>query len=341
MIHLYNQHKLDNNKIPEYNKIIQDANNSTCAISIDDKIKGLGFLVSLPININNRYISGLLTSNKSLSNNDLIVGKKIQLYFKSINIKTDFTISENTFVFSCDFLGFSFVEIDVSFSYDFKYLRILEEPFDKQNILVYQFNKEKNFDFIEGYTLGFYGTYILFKVKDSYVHNAICTPIISLSEDSFGDIIGIITYGSIKFENDIHTFLNINFILRAIKCLVHQNKIKPSETLSQAKKLTLTEIHVLRKEGLKETENQNVFISPGSQGITPLWFYRTHYAWYWTSIEPKNIKNEELKMCNWSLIQGNFPIKAIGGMWNGLEPAQRNVVLIKFLLNSGLKFLMD
>ena len=82
------------------------------------------------------------------------------------------------------------------------------------------------------------------------------------------------------------------------------------------------------------------FISPGSLGITPLWFYRTHCAWFWTPAEPKNLNMEELIICNWSLIQGNFPIKAIGGLWNNMAPAERNIALIEYLIKSGLRFLL-
>ena len=112
-------------------------------------------------------------------------------------------------------------------------------------------------------------------------------------------------------------------------------------TASLAKKLSLIESHILEKEGLKSTDNPDVFISPGSLGITPLWFFRTQYAWYWTPKEPKKFNLDEMKKVNWSLIQSNFPIKAIGGLWNGMAPANRNVILIQFLINSGLRFLAE
>ena len=73
--------------------------------------------------------------------------------------------------------------------------------------------------------------------------------------------------------------------------------------------------------------------------VTPLWFYRAHYSWYWTPKEPKNYKIDEIKKCNWSLIQENRPITAIGGEYNGSQPAERNIKLIKFLIESGLHFL--
>ena len=221
------------------------------------------------------------------------------------------------------------------------YLRILEDPIEKQKICDCQVNQEGELTFHDGNSIGFYGALILYNINDQQEDNILCNPIISLSQDSFGDLVGIKQSTSLIFENNIYSALNIKIVLRSIKSLIHQNKINPKETLSDAKKLSLTEIHFLRKEGLKETENPNVFISPASQGITPLWFYRTHYAWFWTPTEPKNFTMEELIKSNWSLIQGNFPIKAIGGIWNNLAPASRNVILIKHLIDSGLRFLLD
>ena len=177
-------------------------------------------------------------------------------------------------------------------------------------------------------------------LANSNLNNSECTPIISLSQDSIGFVIGL-NNNNIDKDNNTHKAININIILRSIKGLVHQNKITSLETLSLAKKLSLTELHVLRKEGLKDTENPYVFISPGSEGITPLWFYRTHYAWFWTPTKPKNFTLDEIKKCNWSLIQSNFPIKAIGGMWDNSEPASRNIILIQFLIHSGLRFLNE
>jgi hypothetical protein len=186
---------------------------------------------------------------------------------------------------------------------------------------------------------GFYGTYILYLINDSYKKIVNSSPILSLSDNFFGELIAIniyIQYGETAYWQG----LNINIIIHAIRALVHQNKITKEETLSEPKKLSPTEMHVLKKEGLIETENPNVFISPGSIGITPLWFYRTHFAWFWTPSKPKTFSLNDLNMVNWSLIQPNFPIKAIGGIWNNAAPARRNVVLIQFLINSGLRFLM-
>ena len=316
--------------------------NAICEIIINDNIKGFGCLVSLPILTDNKNHFGILSSSKILPKTELKINKTIKLNFKETQKIYDFTIDEKSLLFSCPFIGASFMEIPPGFIKDIEYLEIWENPNEKQTILACQINQEGGMDLCKGNTISFFGYHILYDINGSYKENAIGTPIISLFGDSIGKIIGLNQNDTLIGENnEKYSVINIDIIMRAIKGLVYKNKIKPSETLSDAKKLSLNELHILRKEGLKETDNPNLFISPASQGITPLWFYRTHYAWFWTPTEPKNFSMEELLKCNWSLIQDKFPIKVFGGLWNNIPPADRNIVLIKHLINSELKFLLD
>ena len=311
-------------------------------ISIDNKIKGYGFLVSLPININNRYLYGLLTLNQTLSKKDLTINKKINLYFKEINLSYDYIISENNFVFTCNFINISFVEIPLNTIKKVKYLRVLEEPYKDQKICICQIDKKGILNFCSTISKELYGTYILSEINGSCENSATGLPIISLSEGFLGDLVAInerFFYDKQIKNKYLVMNININIIIRAIRSLIQQNKNTKEETLSDAKTLSQIEIHVLKNTGLIGTENPCVFISPGSLGVTPLWFYRTHYAWFWTPTQPKTFSLNNLKFVNWSIIQPNFPIRAIGGMWNNAMPAQRNVELIKFLINSGLRFL--
>lgn len=81
-----------------------------------------------------------------------------------------------------------------------------------------------------------------------------------------------------------------------------------------------------------------MFISPGSKNITPLWFYRTNHAWYWTPTDPKEFKN--IILSNWLIIYPGGSLKVIGGYWNGQEPADRNIELIHWLESTDFKFLI-
>ena len=80
-----------------------------------------------------------------------------------------------------------------------------------------------------------------------------------------------------------------------------------------------------------------IFISPSSLFVTPLWFYRTNYAWYWT---PKEPNDDNIDISNWIIIYPGCSLRVIGGIYNGAEPAQRNINLIHWLENTGLDFLV-
>ena len=101
--------------------------------------------------------------------------------------------------------------------------------------------------------------------------------------------------------------------------------------------LTKKEIKELNKKGLKETSKSEIFISPESDGVTPLWFYRTNYAWYWTPTEPKN---NNIEKSNWIIIYPGCSLKVIGSYWDGIEPAERNINLIHWLETTGYDYLI-
>ena len=328
---------INNNE--QYISGVQKILNSICEIIINNNIKGLGFLISLPINMGDRYLYGLLTSNLILSKNELNINQELILNFKNSKNIFKYTILQDTFIFTCPFLDVTFLEIPLNTFKSVEYLRIWEEPIKGQELISLQLNTDNKIHLTNGKFEEFYGYYLIYKLNSSYP-NLICSPIISLDKNSLGDVIGI-CQNQLVWNNNKYSAININIVLRGIKALIHQNRTTHLHTASFAKKLSLIESHILEKEGLKSTDNPDVFISPGSLGITPLWFFRTQYAWYWTPKEPKKFNLDEMKKVNWSLIQSNFPIKAIGGLWNGMAPANRNVILIQFLINSGLRFLAE
>ena len=225
-------------------------------------------------------------------------------------------------------------------------LQIYEEPIEKQNILVSQINQGNIFEIFKGDITENFGTNLLFNINGTYENIAIGTPVISLSVTGclFGKVIGIKVDNFLSGEeNDKFAAHNINIFLESIKSLVYSQKISPEETLSEPKKLSLKEKRKLKDKGLKEIDNNNdiIFESPASQGITSLFFYRTHYAWFWTPTELKEFSKEKILKCNWSLIKQNLKIIAIGGKYDKVEPAPRNVTLIEYLISTNLDFLLD
>ena len=334
----------DSNEIPNSDLLIpgiKKVAKATCKIKIN-KTQINGFLVSLPINLGKRYLYGLMTVNQILSAKYLKEGNKLNLYFEDSKQYINFTVPKNYFVFTCPFLDVSFVEIPLGTFQNIEYLRVCEEPIEDQKIYLIKYTKYGHLSYEEGNIIHYYGADLSYKIsnnnKDSILLGA---PIISLSKSSLGDVIGLNKNLFLDSENQTKLTTNMNIVLDSIRVFAYKNITTSLKTLSSQKKLSKSEIYILNKIGLKDTENPNVFISPASMFITPLWFYRTQYSWFWTPKQPTNFTLEEIKKCNWSLIQENRPITAIGGIYHDTEPAQRNIKLIKLLINSGLKFLIS
>ena len=330
-----NQDINNNLNIPGINKVAL----ASCTITFNN-IKSKGFLTSLPINIDNKYPFGLLVNRNILTYEQFKSGATIDIYFEQSKQDIKYTIPKDAFVFSSFLNDFTFIEIPYGTFKNVEYLRIWEEPLNEQKIYLIKYSNDGQLSYIEGDTKGLYGTNIIYNMPENNVDlDLFGAPIISLSKVSLGDVVAI--YKGTPFGTRNNAALHINIVLRAIRSLVHQNKISPEYTLSTAKELSVAEINALKQEGLKATDNPFIFISPATPGITALWFYRTHYSWFWTPKEPHNFNMDEVKKCNWSIIQGTYPIAAIGGPWNGFPPAERNITLIKFLRDSGLKFLLN
>ena len=321
---------------------IEKVYKAICRI-ISNNNHAIGFLVSLPINLGDRYLYGLLTTNQNLSENNLKIGNKLDLYLINSNQKISFIIPKSSFVFSCPFIDITFVEIPIGTFKDIEYLRVWDEPIIGQKIYALKYSNKDCLSYCEGSISGFYGSNIVYDI-DEYNNNDSTifygTAIISQSKFCLGSLISI-DIGIFLDQNKKNKLsTSINIIINSIKGLVHKNILLPLQTLPPAKNLSNEDLFILQNIGLLETENPNVFISPGTDdGITPLWFYRTQYAWFWTPKEPQNYNIEEIKKCNWSLIQSNRPITAIGGRYNNIMPALRNIKLIKTLIKYGMSYL--
>ena len=325
----------DNLLIPGLKKVAK----STCKI-INGNKTSTGFLVSLPINIGNRYLYGLMTNNQSLSDKEIKVGNKLNLYFEESKQNLTFIIPEGSFIFSCPLLDVTFVEIPQGTFQNVDYLRVCESPIEGQKIYIIKYSSEGDLSHVEGNILNYYGTDFTFNISEGNDEKEFYgSAIISLSKISLGDVLGL-DKGIFLIKNAKNKLAtNINVILDAIRCLTHRNMVNPKETLPPARKLVNEDLTILSNKGLQPTDNPYIFISPSSLFITPLWFYRTQYSWYWTPKEPQNYSMDEIKKCNWSLIKENRPITAIGGMYHNTEPAERNIILIKYLIDSHLYFL--
>ncbi len=84
------------------------------------------------------------------------------------------------------------------------------------------------------------------------------------------------------------------------------------------------------------TNITNILISPPAFYITPIWFLRTKHAWYWTPLKPG--KND-INKSNWMLIYPNNSLKSVGSIYDGQEPAPKNIEIIQWLENTKFNYL--
>ena len=212
---------------------IKKLSKSICEIIINNKTLGYGFMIYFPINVNNRHLYGLLTSNEILPNEYLNDGISIRLKFINSTEVYDYTISKDTFVFACPFINLSFLEIPFGLFKNIEYLKINEKIDEDQSIISCHIDVKGKFIFCEGDISGLYGTYILYNIEESYENNVLCSPLLYLAENSNYQVIGVNQNNSLykdEEENTSKKSLNINIILTAIKTLAEQ-KIKKQKNI--------------------------------------------------------------------------------------------------------------
>lgn len=139
-------------------------------------------------------------------------------------------------------------------------------------------------------------------------------------------------------QNDYryNTAINADIIVKAINLYISSNKLNNLKYVEEeTTPLNKNEIQELNSHGLKFTTVPNILISLPFEFVTPIWFYRTRHAWYWTPTKPDK---KDLNIVNWMIIYPGNSLKVIGGKWNGQEPANRNIDIIHWLETTKLKY---
>ena len=300
---------------------------------LNKKFSDLGILIKIPLSNSNEALTGILTR--------YFIEDDILNHVNSINIK-DKDIIENiklddNFKYSDPFLSLTFIELNNS---KYNYIEINERDIEYENPLLIKYtysNDSINYNNVK--IIEKWGVNILYKeliedFQDFFNNNDYL-----LNYDSsyiklallFNDkIIGIHT------QNDHHYDISVNtsIIAKAIK-LNYENDFKNIK--QRGNPLSKSHIEELKKIGLEESKIPNIFISPPSPNVSPIWFLRTKYAWYWSPIKPDN---NDITKSNWMIIYPDNSLEVIGGIWDGIEPAIKNINIILWLEKNGLKFLI-
>ena len=296
-------------------------------------LKELGFFVRIPPSNSKTSIKGFLTKYH--------VEEYILKDIETINIFQNNNIlvkldSKDRFYFSDQFLDTTFIEIKNS---NFKYIKIKDKNYDSENLSLINYSQENNsFKFTDGEILENWGINIFYKEHINYFDS-------DYEESSYinfglfvnNNLVGI--HKKNNYKDKIAT--NIKIINQAIK-LNYFSKIKNNSKLLEKEKkeeefLSENQIMDLKKIGLELSTIPNILISPPSLGVSPIWFYRTKHAWYWTPTKPDK---DDLYKANWMIICPGNSLEVIGGFWNGIEPVQKNIDIIHWLETTELKYLI-
>ena len=329
----------DVNEINEENEVniidIEVLENYICSINYNPKgkkYKDLGYLIKIPILKKTKYITGLLTKYY-INENVLFHTKKINIY-NNHNLLESF-IPEDRFIFSDEFLKATFIEIDTE-KLHLNNIDIYERDVISEEINLINYSQESNhFDYSTGKFEKKWGVFFMYKqyVDIFYLnYNSSKTPSGLFIDNK---LVGIHKHNI--YDNEIAT--NVNDISKAIELnyIAYKDDIqKYLEKKGIENILNENQLEQLKNIGLEVTNITNVFISPHSFFITPIWFLRTKHAWYWSPIKPEIT---DLNVCNWMIICPNSNIDSVGGFYNGSVPAPKNIEIIHLLENSKLMYL--
>ena len=276
-------------------------------------------------------MKGLMTNNHVLNQKGLLknlISINFDLENKSYNLNP-----KNHFIFSDPFLDVTFIqmkdkELD---ELGIDCLEIHEEESITDDAFIVQYPNGKNLSIAQGKIKSRWG-FNLFHIVSTN-HGSSGGPLVLINDNK---IIGIHKCGMKELKCNAAT--NIQTIIIALR-VIYNSKINNKLSIIKRARTPLTEeeINELKDHGLIKTDSPYIFISPRSKNVTPLWFYRTNHAWYWTPTEPNK---EDNYISNWLIIYPGGSLKVIGGYWHGQEPAQRNIILIHWLESTGLKYLI-
>ena len=339
---IYDEKKITNNSFTNElgeggNIDIEILDKYLCTINYkfsNKKIKDLGFLVKIPIANKTSNITGFISKfyfEETILNNiqTINVFNKGNLMHK-INCKN----SEDLFIFSDEFLNVTYFEINNA---NFNFIDILDENKIPKKFELISYSKENNTCIkTQVKLLEKWGINIIYQENDDKKYANYKTSYCNIGLIVDNKLVGI--HQKNNLQNGIA--INIDAISKAIKLNYREKKKNNSTYYYKTKNQNLlngSQISDLKKIGLELTDIKNMLVSPASTFVTPIWFYRTKHAWYWTPTEPD--KNDLYKS-NWMIIYRNNSLKVIGGKWDGIEPAEKNIKIINLLEATKMKYLI-
>ena len=311
--------------------------NASCKIILGPCSWGSGFFVVFRIH-ENQVLYGVMTNNHILDENRLEVEQNVQLLLhNNQTITVQFT--GVGIRFTCPLLDFTFIELKEAdvLTMDHHGVRFLNVSGSSQctrpgaEIAIMQYpQSHPKLAFAQGNVHSLWGTCILHDVSTHFGSSG--SGIVSMRS---GEVVAV--HCARRPDRKVNVGVRASVAIKAIEKVINVDIAhhKPAKTLNHR------ELQELKMLGLHPTENRFLFLSPSSLFVTPLWFYRTNHAWYWTPTRPDSYNEiEQLRKCNWLEIGIDKSKRVIGGFWDRQTPASRNIVLIDKLAATGFKYLV-
>ena len=309
---------------------------ASCKIILGPCSWGSGFFVVFRIH-ENQILCGVMTNNHVLDESRLGDEQNVQFCLHNNEMIT-VPLRGVGIRFTCPLLDVTFIELKEAYvlrmgHHGVQFLNLCSShqctrPGTAIAVMQYPQNHSK-LAFAQGNVHSLWGTCILHDVSTNYGSSG--SGIVSMR---IGEVVAI--HCARRPEMKVNVGVRAPVAIQAIEKIINV-KIAHHKP---AKDLNHRELQELRMLGLHPTKNKFLFISPSSLHVTPLWFYRTNHAWYWTPTRPDSYDVIELRRCNWLEIGVGKSKSVIGGYWHGQRPASRKRVLIDKLAATGFKYLV-
>ena len=293
---------------------------SVCDINESDS----GFFGQFVLSDTHYY--GLFTNNHILSDEDLtdeqsvtisvdVIGQKFQLELKS------------TFRFTCYLLDATFIQFDNELVQRLQNLNCNFLTVDSnwkaatgEPVLVVQHPGGSDLQVAQGVFDHLHGFDVFHRVLSDFGSSG--SPVVLHD----GRVVGLYKRMS---TDKCNVAVSMKYLLQAILVNAQQNTLPLKLVtnpggLEQEYEWRVFEQGLIRSKKVTE-QNPLVYISPAIPLVaTPIWFVPTSHGWYWTPTDP--YKND--LDTNWMSVDR---LQVIGGYWNGIEPADKNIAIIKWL----------